>query len=83
MILILLRTQKRFHGMVLVGYLFLYPLLRFTIEFFRGDAGRGEEMLGTMFSTSQLISLGLFTTGVILLVNGFVQRKKNPTADVA
>lgn len=75
-ILILLRTQKRFHGMVLVGYLFLYPLLRFSVEFVRGDAGRGEEMLGTMFSTSQLISLGLFTVGAILTFRGLALRKK-------
>ncbi|MEQ8278077.1 MAG: prolipoprotein diacylglyceryl transferase [Deltaproteobacteria bacterium] len=75
-ILIMLRTQKRFHGMVLCGYLFLYPFLRFSVEFVRGDAGRGEDMLGTIFSTSQLISLGLFTTGVILAVYGMGQRKK-------
>lgn len=83
MILILLRTQKRFNGMVLCGYLFLYPLLRFSVEFVRGDEGRGEQMLGTSFSTSQLISLLLFTIGTILVVRGLTLRKKRIAATAA
>lgn len=67
-VLILLRTQKRFHGMVLAGYLAGYSILRYTVETMRGDIARGENVLGTPFSTSQLISLGLFTAGVSIVV---------------
>jgi phosphatidylglycerol:prolipoprotein diacylglycerol transferase len=80
-VLLLLRTQKRFHGMVLAGYLFCYPLIRYGIEILRGDANRGENMLGTPFSTSQLISLGLFSVGLAIVLT---QRKKSaPTAAAA
>lgn len=69
-ILLLVRTQKRFHGMVLAGYLFLYPFLRYGMETVRGDVARGEDVLGTPFSTSQLISIVLFSIGVALVIRG-------------
>lgn len=72
-LLLLLRTQKRFHGWVLCFYLFLYPFLRYSVELLRGDVGRGENVLHTPFSTSQLISIGLFTIGVVIFV---VQSKR-------
>lgn len=75
-ILIALRTQKRFHGMVLAGYLFLYPFLRYSVETLRGDKERGEDVLGTPFSTSQLISIVLFSIGVALVVHGLTRGKK-------
>jgi phosphatidylglycerol:prolipoprotein diacylglycerol transferase len=59
----LARTKK--DGISAVMYLLLYPVIRFTIEFFRGDAARGAVGL---LSTSQIISLGVFAAGVILLV---------------
>ena len=74
-LLILLRTQKRFHGMVLAGYLFLYPVLRFIVEGVRGDAERGENVLGTVFSTSQMISIALFLAGVGIVVYKMSTRK--------
>lgn len=40
----------------------LYPIARFTTEFFRGDSFRGEDILGGL-STSQLISIILFAIG--------------------
>lgn len=76
-----LRTQKRFNGMVLVGYLSLYPILRFTLEFYRGDIERGENMLGTPFSTSQLISIGLILLGaVITAVQLYRRSQRKPAA---
>lgn len=72
-LLILLRTQKRFHGMVLAGYLFLYPFLRYSVETLRGDKQRGEDVLGTPFSTSQLISVVLFSIGVGLVIHGITR----------
>ncbi len=74
-ILILVRTQKRFHGMVLAGYLFLYPFLRYSVETLRGDKGRGEDVLGTPFSTSQLISIVLFSIGIGIVIHGLTTGK--------
>ncbi|MCA9684268.1 MAG: prolipoprotein diacylglyceryl transferase, partial [Myxococcales bacterium] len=35
------RLKKRFHGQVMLHYVILYPLARFVLEMFRGDAVRG------------------------------------------
>ncbi len=53
--LLLIRSRKWFHGQVILSYGMLYAVLRFTLEFFRGDAERGMAVL----STSQFISLGV------------------------
>ena len=58
-VLIYLHKHKKFNGQVLIGYMILYPIVRFTIEFFRDDP-RGDLMgLTTLtgLSTSQIISL--------------------------
>ncbi len=58
-VLFYLHRHKRFDGQVLIGYMILYPIVRFTIEFFRDDP-RGDLFgLTTMtgLSTSQIISL--------------------------
>lgn len=67
-ILLAVRPRKRFHGQVLLTYLFLYPILRTTLEFFRGDVARGENVLGTPLSTSQFISVGIATCAVMIMV---------------
>ena len=43
----------------------MYPVSRFTLEFFRGDAARGV-FFG--ISTSQLISVALFSGAILMLV---------------
>lgn len=67
--------RKRWAGWLLHLYLLAYPVFRFVIEFFRGDAYRGF-IWG--LSTSQWISL------LLLAVNGVVfavrVRKQKPTA---
>jgi phosphatidylglycerol:prolipoprotein diacylglycerol transferase len=69
--LLALRRYRRFHGQIALGFLVLYPLLRATVEFFRGDSARGllvswpvEAMVDGRsisilvgFSVSQLISV--------------------------
>lgn len=52
-------------GLVTSVYLLAYSLLRFIIEFFRGDVERGVVMY---LSTSQYISMLLFAAGVLLLL---------------
>ncbi|MBN2333368.1 MAG: prolipoprotein diacylglyceryl transferase [Deltaproteobacteria bacterium] len=58
------RHHRSFVGQSAVLYLLLYPVGRFTIEFFRGDQRGGW----WLFSTSQWISVVLFLCGLALLV---------------
>ncbi len=68
--LVFLHRRKKFSGQVLIGYMILYPLVRFTIEFFRDDP-RGD-LLGitslTGLSTSQVISLIVAVGALIFMV---------------
>ncbi len=50
--LLWLHGARRFKGQVFAAYLLCYSILRFGIEFFRGDADRGF-VLGGALSTSQ------------------------------
>lgn len=55
-----IREHKRIHGQVFISYIFLYSVLRFMLEFVRGDTERGF-WLGGLLTTSQIISLiGVF-----------------------
>ncbi|MDK2971190.1 MAG: phosphatidylglycerol---prolipoprotein diacylglyceryl transferase [Candidatus Sumerlaeota bacterium] len=53
-------------GQILGLYLIGYAILRFGLEFLRGDADRGM-FFGGAISTSQLISLALVPAGIVLL----------------
>jgi phosphatidylglycerol:prolipoprotein diacylglycerol transferase len=57
--------RKKFDGQVFVLYLSLYGVLRFFLEFWRGDEDRGFLFNG-IFSTSQFISLILVGLAFIL-----------------
>jgi len=56
-ILLVLYIKKKFPRRLLIVYFFIYPVVRFILEFFRGD-----EIRGFLFglSTSQIISILLF-----------------------
>ena len=54
-LILFLHGRKRYDGQVFLGFVALYALARFVIEFFRSDDRGG--LLG--LSTSQLIGLGL------------------------
>ena len=56
--LLWLSRRKRFDGQVVLAYVVLYSLARFSIEFFRGDSARGF-VLGELLSTSQAIAIVL------------------------
>jgi len=60
--LIKLRTYKSFNGRLFMSYLILYAVLRFIVEFFRGDVGRGFIM--DNLSVSQGISILMFLIGI-------------------
>ena len=58
---LVVRKRKKFYGEVTVFYGILYSIVRFTVEFFRGDP-RG--FIGAL-STSQIISVFIFTVAII------------------
>jgi phosphatidylglycerol---prolipoprotein diacylglyceryl transferase len=64
-ILVAMADRKRFHGQIALGYVALYGVARFIIEFFRGDAARGT-VFGGVLSTSQFIAI-LMVLGAALV----------------
>jgi phosphatidylglycerol:prolipoprotein diacylglycerol transferase len=57
--LIFLRRYKKFDGQLFWLYSIFYAVLRFSVEFFRGDAVRGL-YFGGLISTSQIIAVLMF-----------------------
>lgn len=55
-VLLWLFPRRRFVGQITMTYALLYAIVRFTIEFWRGDAARGFVFGGTL-STSQFIAI--------------------------
>lgn len=63
--LVMLWRRRRFSGQIFAVYLAAYSVLRFLLEFWRGDDYRGLYFGGSV-STSQLITLGtVVVAGVI------------------
>jgi phosphatidylglycerol:prolipoprotein diacylglycerol transferase len=73
LILIALRKHKSFNGQLFMTYLLLYSVLRFIVEFFRGDVNRG--FLIANISVSQGISILMFLIGVTGFL--FLRIRKN------
>jgi phosphatidylglycerol:prolipoprotein diacylglycerol transferase len=65
-LLLLLRGRKTFDGQLFWLYTLSYAILRFILEFFRGDAVRGL-YFGGVISTSQIIALGMFALSGVML----------------
>jgi len=61
-VLLFVKNRKKFDDQILVFYLIFYSVLRFVIEFFRGDP-RGNVFF---LSLSQFVSLLLLVFGVFL-----------------
>jgi len=71
LVLITLRRHKSFNGQLFVTYVMLYSVLRFIVEFFRGDIARG--FITHQLSFSQGVSILMFLTasaGFIMLRRG-------------
>jgi phosphatidylglycerol:prolipoprotein diacylglycerol transferase len=64
--LLLIRRNKKFDGQLFWIYILSYAVLRFIIEFYRGDAIRGL-YFGNAISTSQLIGTGMFMLAGFML----------------
>lgn len=58
-------------------YMIIYPVVRFVLEFFRGDEYRGF-LFG--LSTSQWISIVLFVFAIVMLIVKRGQRNKTPNS---
>lgn len=79
LLILSLFRKKRAEGKLLFVYLLVYPVLRFTLEFFRGDPIRGGWL---SLSTSQWISLLLFVAAVaILLFHRITEKNKKAVRD--
>lgn len=65
-LLVVAKRAKR-PGIISAWYLFLYPVNRFIVEFWRGDADRGENVLGTPLSFSQMFGIPMVLLGVVVL----------------
>jgi phosphatidylglycerol:prolipoprotein diacylglycerol transferase len=65
-VLIIFRRRKKFDGQLFWLYLSFYSIMRFTIEFFRGDEIRGV-YFGGLVSTSQIIAVLLLGFSLAML----------------
>lgn len=74
LILMVLYKKRKFKGQVIAMYILNYSVIRFAVEYFRGDPDRGYVFGGmesplTSLSVPQLICLFGFITALILLKN--------------
>lgn len=71
--LFILHRKHKFKNRLLIVYFFIYPVVRFTLEFFRGD-----ELRGFLFglSTSQIISILLFVFAIVFTIADQAKNKK-------
>jgi phosphatidylglycerol:prolipoprotein diacylglycerol transferase len=65
-VLITLRRHRSFNGQLFVTYVMLYSVLRFIVEFFRGDIARG--FITHQLSFSQGVSVLMFLTAVAVFI---------------
>lgn len=74
-ILFSLHRKKKFQQRLLILYFYMYPVVRFILEFFRGD-----EIRGFLFglSTSQIISILLFSFAIVFTVIDCSKKKTKP-----
>ncbi len=66
LLLVTLYRHRKFDGQVFWTYPALYSILRFTVEFFRGDTARGL-WFGGILSTSQIASIFAFFLALFML----------------
>lgn len=91
-VLMTARRWRRFHGQIFAMWLMCYAVLRSSVELFRGDDERGtiHGIISSIprdawynLSTSQLISIAMFSFGTWLLVKNLREVKARPQVDLA
>jgi phosphatidylglycerol---prolipoprotein diacylglyceryl transferase len=75
--LVWLSRRRKFEGEIILAYSLLYAVLRFCIEYARGDADRGF-VLGEALSISQFIAIGIAAVSLVF----FVLRRRSPARTV-
>ncbi len=80
--LVFFTIRKKNHLFLL--YILYYSFIRFFLEFLRGDEARGRISFsnGLSFSTSQILSLILFTADLILIIILLIKKAKNDKVEV-
>ena len=78
LLLVMLYRHRKFDGQVFWLYPALYSMLRFVVEFFRGDAARGV-WFGGVISTSQIIAVLMFFGSLFML--WWLGKRQQATAD--
>ena len=73
--LLSLCRKDRYHNRLLIVYFYIYPVVRFTLEFFRGDTYRGF-LFG--LSTSQIISILLFVFAIVFTLADLSRKNRKP-----
>lgn len=68
LILITLRRYKSFDGQLFLTYALLYSVLRFIVEFFRGDIGRGFIIYNMSLSQGISILMFLIASGGLIVL---------------
>lgn len=72
-LIFLLFQKQKLKGRLIFVYLTCYPVIRFVLEFFRGDAYRGFLW---RLSTSQIISLLILLAELIYFILFYIKSKK-------
>lgn len=67
LVLLFMYKRNRMHEKLIYCYMIMYPIVRFVLEFLRGDDIRG---IWFGLSTSQWISIILFVIAVVKLIHG-------------
>lgn len=80
--LVWLGRRYKFTGELLAAWMILYGIERGTIEFFRGDPGRGM-MFGGAISFMQIVSLGLIAAGTWLFLRNRSHKMAAPVPAAA
>ena len=65
--LVWLSRRKHFEGQIILAYSILYAVIRFSIEFFRGDPVRGF-VFDHLLSTSQFVALIVIALGLPIFI---------------
>ena len=75
LIILLCKCKKLKHGMLIWIYGLIYPVLRFINEFLRGDIT--ERGFFGILSTSQWMSIFIFTLSLIMIVTNIIKTNKS------
>ena len=73
-----LKTNFKEESVIHIYFMVIYPVIKFVLEFFRGDEVRGVYIL----SVAQWLCIGLFIVGAIMLVPHILKKFKKTSATV-